>query len=79
MTPEQHDHHFEDNILNYIILCEIFSIYSKIPLKLLPVGPVDFEPSLSLAMARHRASNKSQPEPSMINPVTMWIYLVPKS
>ena len=67
VNPRQNGHHFADDIFNCIFLNENVSIPIKMPLKVIPKGPINTPPGSVKIMAWHRPDSKPLSEPMMVS------------
>ena len=63
--PGQNGPHFADDIFRCIFINEKFCIFTKISLKSVPKGPIDYNPALVQIMAWCRTGNKPLSEPML--------------
>ena len=70
LRPRQNGRHFPDDIFNCIFLNGNVWISLKIPLKLVPKGPINNIPALVQIMAWRRSGDKPLSEPMMVSLLT---------
>ena len=70
LKPRQNGRHLPDNIFKCSFLNENVWIPIKIPLKLVPKGPINNIPALVLIMAWRRLGDKPLSEPLMVSLLT---------
>ena len=66
LRPRQNGRHFADDTFKHIFLNENVRVSIKIPLKLVPKGPIDNIPALVQIMAWRRPGDKPLSEPMMV-------------
>ena len=65
--PGQNGHHFAGNSSRYIFVNEKFCVLTKISLKFVPKGPIDYKSALVQIMAWRRPGDKPLSEPMMVS------------
>ena len=66
----QKGHHFADKTFKCIFVNENVRILTGIPLKCVPMGPVNNNPALAQIMAWHRPGDKPLSEPRIVRLLT---------